>query len=150
MWHFGSKCWRIGNFVKASHKRLKAVLALEVKNFGLFSVVLKLVKFPLFDNFFPNLAKFQTLDVFSLFDFPDLDDFSEFLACSTPFSPIPNQLALPLPLFFLEAGLLLLFLLKADLLPLFLLGASLLGDLIVFGIEMSEAIILLKPWINCQ
>ena len=63
------------NFGKASCKRLKAVLALEVRNFGLASVAPKLVEFLLFDDFFSNLAKFQDLDVFSLFDFSDLNDF---------------------------------------------------------------------------
>ena len=61
--------------MKASRKRLKAVLALGVKNSGLSSVVLKLVEFSFFDNFFPDLAKFQDLDIFSLFDFLDLDNF---------------------------------------------------------------------------
>ena len=44
--------------MKASRKRLKAVLALEVKNFGLFSITSKLVEFPIFYDFFPDLAKF--------------------------------------------------------------------------------------------
>ena len=61
--------------MKASRKRLKAVLALGVRNFSPSSVASKLVEFPLFDNFFLDLAKFQDLDVFSLFDFPDLDNF---------------------------------------------------------------------------
>ena len=58
MWHFGSKYQRIGALIKASRKRLKAVLALEVKNFGPASITSKLVEFLLFDNFFPDLAKF--------------------------------------------------------------------------------------------
>ena len=58
MWHFGSKCQRIKALMKANHKRLKIVLMLGVRNFGPASVTLKLVKFPLFDNFYPNLAKF--------------------------------------------------------------------------------------------
>ena len=61
--------------MKASHKQLKAVLVLGVRNFGPTSIASKLVEFPFFDNFFPNLAKFQDLDVFSLFDFFDLDNF---------------------------------------------------------------------------
>ena len=44
--------------MKASRKRLKAVLALGVRNFGLAFVTSKLVEFLLFDNFFPHLAKF--------------------------------------------------------------------------------------------
>ena len=137
--------------MKANYKRLKTVLASGVRNFGLSSVALKLIEFPLFDNFFPDLAKFWDLDVFSLFDFPDLnnfrdlDVFPDFLACSTPFPPILTLSTLPLPLFFLEIGLLLLFLLEADLLLSFLLGAGLLGNLAVFSIEMSRATILLKP-----
>ena len=61
--------------MKASHKRLKAVLVSGVRNFSPSSVTSKLVEFPFFDNFFPNLAKFRDLDVFSLFDFLDLDNF---------------------------------------------------------------------------
>ena len=117
--------------MKVNRKRLKAVLASGVRNFGLFSIASKLVKFPLFDNFFPDLAKFQDLDVFSLFDFLD------FLACWTPFPPIPNLLTSPLPLFLPEAGMLSSFLLEADLLPSFLLGAGSSGDLVVFSIEVS-------------
>ena len=64
--------------MKASHKRLKVVLALGVRNFGLASIALELVEFPLFDNFFSNLVAFQDLDVFS-----------DFLLCSTPL-PSPN------------------------------------------------------------
>ena len=44
--------------MKASHKRLKAILALKVQNFGLAFIALKLVEFPFFDNFFSDLAKF--------------------------------------------------------------------------------------------
>ena len=136
MWHSGSKCRRTGASMKASYKRLKAVLVLGVRNFGPASVALELVEFPLFDDFFPDLAKFRDLDIFSLFDFPDLDNFPDFLACFTPFLPTPNPSTLPSPLFFPEVGLLLLFLLEADLLPSFLLGAGLSGDLVVFSIEM--------------
>ena len=110
-----------------------------VRNFGPSSVASKLVEFPLFDNFFPDLAEFQDLDVFSLFDFPD------FLACSTPFPPTPNPSTSPSPSFLPEAGLLLSFLLEADLLPLVLLGAGSSGDPVVFSIEVSGAAILLKP-----
>ena len=48
--------------IKASHKRLKAVLVLGVKKLGLAFVALKLDEFSLFDSF-------------SLFDFLDLDNF---------------------------------------------------------------------------
>ena len=150
MWYFGSKCWRIRAWVKASYKQLKAVLVLGVRNFGLVFVALKLVEFPLFDNFFSDLAGFQDLDVFLLFDFFDLDSFFDFLACFTPFPPTPNLLISPLPLFFLKTGLLLLFLLKADLPLLFLLKAGLLSDPVIFSIKVSGAVILLKPWMNCQ
>ena len=130
--------------MKASHKRLNVVLVLGVRNFGPASIVLKLVEFPLFDNFFFNLAKFQDLDIFSLFDFLDLDNFPNFLAGSILFSPILNLLTLMLLLFFIKIGLLLLFLLEADLLPLFLLKASSLSNLVVFSIEVSGATILLN------
>ena len=130
--------------MKASHKQLKAVLASRIRNFGLAPVASKLIKFPLFDNFFLNLAKFQDFDVFLLFDFPNFNNFFDFLAYSKPFLPTPNPLTLLLPSFLLEVGLLLLFLLEADLLPSFLLRAGLSGDLVVFSIEVSEAAILLK------
>ena len=55
--------------MKASSKQLKAVLASGIKNFGSSSIVLKWIEFPIFDDFFPNLAKFWDLDVFSRFDF---------------------------------------------------------------------------------
>ena len=125
--------------MKANRKQLKAVLASGVRNFGPSSVASKLVEFPLFDNFFPDLAKFRDLDVFSLFDFPD------FLAYFTPFLPTLNPSTSPSPSFLPKAGWLLSFLLEADLLPLFLLGAGLSGDPVVFSIEVSEAAILLKP-----
>ena len=64
--------------MKANRKWLKAVLVLGVRNFGLSSVALELVEFPLFDYFFSNLAEFRYLDVFSLFDFLDLDNFLVF------------------------------------------------------------------------
>ena len=131
--------------MKANCKRLKAALASEVRNFGSSSVASELVEFLFFDNFFPDLAKFQDLDIFSLFDFPNLDNFPDFLAYSTTFPLTPNPSTSPLPSFFLKAGLLLLFLLEADLLPSFLLKASLSGDLVVFSITVSEAAILLKP-----
>ena len=51
--------------MKTSHKRLKAVLASEVRKLGPVSVALKLDKFPLFDGFFD----------FSSFDFPKLNNF---------------------------------------------------------------------------
>ena len=75
MWHFRSKCQRIRAFIKTSHKQLKIVLALEVRNFGLAFIMPKLGKFPFFHNFFPNLAKAKDLDVFSLFNIPNLDVF---------------------------------------------------------------------------
>ena len=40
---------------------------------------LKLGKFSLFDNFFSILAKFENLDNFSLFKFPDLESFRLFV-----------------------------------------------------------------------
>ena len=150
MWYFESKCRKIGASVKANHKRLKAVLTLRVRNFGPYYVASKLVEFPLFDDFIPDLAKFWDLDVFLLFDFLDLNNFLDFLVCSTPFSPTPNPLTSPSPLFLPKVGLLLLFLLEADLLLSFLLEAGLSSDPVVFNIEVSGAAILLKPWINRQ
>ena len=44
--------------MKAGHKRLKAILASGIRNFGPTSVAFKLVEFLLFDDFFPDLAKF--------------------------------------------------------------------------------------------
>ena len=140
MWHSGSKCQRIGASIKTRRKWLKVVLALGVRNFGPSFVVSKLVEFPLFDDFFLDLANFPDLD-----NFQDLDVFPDFLAYSTPFLLIPNLSTLPFPSFFPKAILLLLFLLKANLLLLFLLGTSLLGDLVIFSIEISRAAILLKP-----
>ena len=138
MWHFGSKYQRIGASIKANRKRLKAILALGVRKLGPASVAPKLGEFPLFGKFFPDLTNFRDLDVFWPFDFPD------FLACSTP--PL-NPSTSPSPSFLPEAGLLSSFLLEANLLPLFLLGA---GSLVVFNIEVSEAAILLKPWMDRQ
>ena len=105
---------------------------MRVRKLGPASVAPKLGEFPLFDEFFLDLADFQDLNVFWPFDFPD------FLACSTPSPPNPSTL----PSFLPEAGLLSSFLLEADLLPSFLLGA---GSLVVFNIEVSGAAILLKP-----
>ena len=117
--------------MKASRKWLKAILASGVKNFGPSSVALKLVEFPLFDNFFFDLDEFQDLDVFSLFDFPDLDDFPDFLAYSTPFPPTPNPLTSPSPTPNRSR-------------------VNLSGCTVVFSIEVSRDAILLKPWINRQ
>ena len=50
--------------MNTSHKRLKANLALGVKKLGPDSVTPKLGEFPLFDEFFPDLANFRDLDVF--------------------------------------------------------------------------------------
>ena len=71
MWHFRLKCQRIIALVNISHKKLKIALALEVKKFGSFFLVLKLGKFSIFDNFFSDLANFWDLNNLSLFDFPD-------------------------------------------------------------------------------
>ena len=137
--------------MKANRKRLKTILALGVKNFGPSFIASELIKFPLFDKLFLDLAEFQDLDIFLLFDFLDLDNFQDlnvfpdFLAYSIPFLPIPILSISPLSLFLLEADLLSSFLLEANLLSLFLLGAGLLNNLVVFNIEVSGAAILLKP-----
>ena len=104
----------------------------------------KLVEFPLFDIFFPDLAKYQDLNIFLLFNFLDLEDFPDFLVYFILFPSIPYSSTSLLPLFFLEAGLLLLFLLKADLLLLFLPKTGLLSNLVVFSIILIGAAILLK------
>ena len=122
MWHFRSKCQRIKALVKVSHKWLKAALVLGIKKLSSLSLVLKLGKFPLFDKFFPDLADFRNLDNFWLFDFPD------FLAISTPLTPL---LLLSSPTSSL---------LEIDISD----GAT------VFSIEVSGAVILLKPLMNCQ
>ena len=131
MWYSKSKCQRIGVSMKVSHKQLKVILMLEVRNFGLSSVVSKLVEFPLFDDFIPDLAKFQDLNIFSLFHFPNLNNFPNFLACFTLFLLTPNLLILLLPTF----GRL-----KIDFS----------NCTVVFTIKMSRAAILLKLWMNCQ
>ena len=136
--------------MKANRKQLKAILASKIRNFGPAPVVLKLVEFPLFDNFFPDLAKFWNLDIFLLFDFLDLDNFPDFLVYSILFLLTPNLLISLLLLFFLETDLLLLFLSEADLLPLFLLETGSSNDPVVFSIKINGAAILLKPWMNCQ
>ena len=125
IWHFGLKCQRIIASVKTNRKRLKVVLTLRVKNFCLSSVASKLVEFPLFDDFFPDLAKFQDLNVFLLFNF------SYFLACSISFSLISNLSTSPL-------------------LTPSRLGVDFSSGTVVFNIEVSGAAILLKPWMNHQ
>ena len=132
--------------MRANCKRLKADPVFGVRKLGLLSLASKLGEFPLFDKFFWVLANFWDLNVFSLFEFPDLDgffDFPDFLACSTP--SLSNPSISLLPSFLPKTGLLPLFLLEASLLPLFLLEASSLGDPVVFNIEVNGAAILLKP-----
>ena len=134
MWHSGSKCQRIRASVKANRKQLKAVLASGVKNFGPSFVASKLVEFPLFDNFFPDLAEFRDLDVFSLFDFPDLDNFRD----------LDNFLVFDnFPHFSIDSSPLLT--------PSTLLAASTSSatstcdDIVIFSIDISGTVILLKP-----
>ena len=132
MCYSGSKCWRIRALAKASCKRLKADLTLGVRKLGSDSVAPKLGEFPLFDEFFPDLANFWDLHVFWPLDFLD------FLVCSIP--PLPNSSTSLLPFFFHEAGLL----------PSCLLRADLLDNPVIFNIEVSGTAILLKLWMNCQ
>ena len=114
--------------MKASRKRLKPVLVSGVVNFDLSSIVSKLVEFPLFDDFFSDLAKFQNLDVFSLFDFPDLDNFpvfnnfSHFSIDSLSFSTLSTSLVTSTSL-----------------------ATSTCDDTVVFYIDISGTAILLKP-----
>ena len=117
--------------MKASRKWLKAALASGVRKFGPAFLASKLDKFLLFDGFL-DLANFLP------FEFPDLDNFPDFLASS----PSPNPSTSLSPSFIPEIGLLSSFLLETDLLPSFLLGA---GSLVIFNIEVSGAAILLKP-----
>ena len=118
--------------IKASHKWLKVVLKLGVRNLGLASITSKLDEFLLFDNFFLNLAKFWDLDVFLIFDILD------FLACFILLLLISNLLT----------SLLLSFLPKTSQLLLFLSRTSLSDNLVIFNIKVNRAIILLKLWIN--
>ena len=60
MWYFKAKCQRIGALIKASRKKLKAILVSEFKKLGLTFLVLKLNEFPLFDGFL-DLANFLFL-----------------------------------------------------------------------------------------
>ena len=105
--------------MKVNYKRLKAVLASKVRNFGLVSIALKLGEFPLFDDFFLNLADFWDLDNFLPFEFPD------FLAISSPSSTL-NLSTLLLP--------------TSNHLKI-----ELFNGIVVFSIELSGAAILLKP-----
>ena len=120
--------------MKASYKRLKAVLASGVRNFGPSSVVSKLVEFPLFDNFFPDLAKFRDLDVFSLFNFPDLNNFQD-LDNFPVFNNFPH----------FSINLLLPSTPSTSLAVSISLATSTCDDTVVFSINVSGAAILLKP-----
>ena len=123
MWHFRSKCQRIGASIKASHKRLKVVLASKVRNFGSAFIAPKLDEFSFFDNFFLDLADFRNLDNFLPFEFLD------FLVISL----------LPLTLN-----------LSTLLSPTFSCsGVNFSSNIVVFSIEVSGATILLKLWMNC-
>ena len=55
--------------MKDNYKQLKTVLILGIKKLGLFFLALNLGKFPLFNNFFPDLVNFWDLNNFSLFEF---------------------------------------------------------------------------------
>ena len=65
--------------IKVNCKQLKAVLALKVKKLSLLILVLKLDKFPLFDNFYSDLADFRDLN-----NFPVFDNFLHFSINSSP------------------------------------------------------------------
>ena len=117
--------------MKASRKRLKAVLALGVKKFGPASVASKLGEFLFFDEFldladfllfdFPDLDNFLDLD-----NFPVFDNFLYFLINSPPLSMPPTSSAISISL-----------------------AASTYNDTVVFSIDVSSVAILLKPWMNC-
>ena len=120
--------------MKASHKRLKAVLALGVRNFGPSSITSKLVEFPLFDNFFFDLAKFQDLDVFLLFDFLDLDNFWDL----DDFPVFDNFSHFSINLSLLSMS-------PTSSVVSTSLATSTCNDTVVFSIDVSDAAILLKP-----
>ena len=126
MWYSGSKCRRIKASVKANYKRLKTDLASGVRKLGPNSVVPKLDKFPLFDEFFLDFNDFWDLDVFLVFG-------------STHFDPSFDLSPPPTPLTSLAASILALST---------LLAASTYDDMIVFSIDVSGTAILLKPLMN--
>ena len=111
----------------------------KVKNFGPFSVALKLVEFPLFGNYFLDLAKFQDLDVFLFFDFLDLDNFRDLdnfpVFDNFPYFSIDSLSSL---------------MLSTSSAASILLATSIYDDIVVFNIDVSGAAILPKPWMNCQ
>ena len=86
--------------MKAKRKWSKVTLASGVRKLSPFFLMSKLDKFPLFDNFFLDLAYFWDLDNFLIFDnFWDLDNFLVFdnfplfLIDSSPPSTPPTSLA---------------------------------------------------------
>ena len=109
--------------VKANYKWLKAVLASRVKKLGPFFLASKLDKFPLFNDFFLNLADFWDLD-----NFQDLDNFLVFdnflyfsIDSSSPSTP------------------------SISLLVSISLATNTYDDTVVFIIDVSGTAILLKP-----
>ena len=112
--------------MKASRKRLKASLALEVKKLGPTSLTSKLGKFSLFDGFL-DLTEFLPFKFPNLDNFRPYDNFPDFLI-SFSLSSAPNPMTLPLP--FLTSG------------------PDTSSDLVVFSIEVSGAAILLKSLMN--
>ena len=116
MWHFGSKCQRIGALVKANRKWLKVALALEVRKLGPLSLVSKLGEFLIFDSFL-DLTDFWLFDVFPIFN-----NFSYFPIDSLP--PLITSISLVANTS---------------------LAASTYDDIVVFSIDVSGVAILLKP-----
>ena len=102
--------------MKVNHKWLKVVLALEVKKLSLFYLVLKFGKFHLFDNFFLDLANFWDLDNFLVFN-----NFLHFSINSSLFSMLLTSLVASI-----------------------LLVISTCNETVVFSIDVSGAVILLK------
>ena len=133
IWHFKSKYWRIGALIKANYKQLKTILILGIRKLSLFFLALKLGEFSLFDNFFLDLANFWDLDNFSLFKFPNLDNFrfSENFPILNIFLHFPINLS---------SFLMLSILLAANI----LLAKSIYNDTIVFSIDVNSMAILLK------
>ena len=118
--------------MKASHKQLKAALALRIRKLGPTSVASNLGEFLFFDCFL-NLAKFQDLDVFWLSGLLVFGStcFDSSLDLSPP-SMSPTSLT------------------ASILAPSTSLAANTCDDIVVFSINVSGAAILLKPLMNQQ
>ena len=120
--------------IKTNHKRLKAVLVLEIRKLGSFFLALKLGEFLLFDDFFLDLANFQDFNNFSPFKFLDLNNFWFF----DNFSVFNNFLYFLIILSPLFKSLILL---AANI----LLVSSTYNNIVIFSLDVNNTTILLKP-----